>query len=141
MALPDPRPGLVVSHAYLWHPEHLKGLEEGKVRPCVIVLTIERTHEGDIEVTVVPVTHRAPPEGATAVEIPHAVKRALGLDDDRSWIILDEGNEFVWPGFDLRKIPTTGNFHYGFLPPRLFDEVRDKFLAVYRQGRTRLMER
>jgi hypothetical protein len=25
------------------------------------------------------------------------------LDDYRLWIVVDEGNEFLWPGYDLRK--------------------------------------
>ena len=45
----------------------------------------------------------APGDPATAVEIPMPIKRHLGLDDDRSWIVVDEGNEFLWPGYDLRK--------------------------------------
>jgi len=37
-----------------------------------------------------------------AVEISHETKRRLGLDDDRSWIVLTEANRFAWPGPDLR---------------------------------------
>ena len=54
---------------------------------------------------------------ATAVEIPMSVKRHLGLDDDQSWIIVAEGNEFLWPGYDLRKLPHSDRYDYGFLPP------------------------
>jgi hypothetical protein len=42
---------------------------------------------------------------ATAVELPQAVKRHFGLDTDRPCVVLDEVNEFTWPGFDLRPIP------------------------------------
>jgi hypothetical protein len=35
---------------------------------------------------------------ASAVEIPLPVKRHLGLDDNPSWIVVAEGNEFLWPG-------------------------------------------
>jgi hypothetical protein len=92
-------------------------------------------------VTVLPVTHRAPADPATAVEIPLVVKRHLGLDDDRSWIIVTEGNEFLWPGYDLRKIPHTDRYDYGFLPPRFFNHVLETFIVWSRAGRGRLASR
>jgi hypothetical protein len=76
-----------------------------KGRPSVIVLAVEREADGAKLVTVLPITHTAPRHPATAVEIPMPVKRHLGLDDDPSWIIVTEGNEFLWPGYDLRKRP------------------------------------
>ena len=108
MALPEPEPGLVISYAYLWHHEHQSGHDEGrKDRPCVIVLAADRTSDGATVVTVAPITHRPPEDAAAAVEIPRAVKDSLGLDLERSWVIVNEGNKFVWPGFDLRKVPAT----------------------------------
>ena len=92
-------------------------------------------------VTVVPITHSAPTNLATAVEIPLAVKRHLGLDDERSWIVVSEGNEFLWPGYDLRRIAATDRYDYGFLPPRLFNQVRAAFLEHYRRGRGQLTAR
>ena len=77
--------------------------------------------------TVAPITHRPPHDAAAAVEIPRAVKDRLGLDLERSWVVVNEGNKFVWPGFDLRKVPATDRFDYGFLPPRFFNEVLDEF--------------
>jgi hypothetical protein len=76
-----------------------------------------------------------------AVELPRAVKRHLGLDDDRSWIVVAEGNEFLWPGYDLRKIPNTDRYDYGFLPPRLFNTVMRAFVAWSSTGRRRLASR
>jgi hypothetical protein len=99
MPIPNPEPGLVISYAYLWHHEHEAGQEEGrKDRPSVIVLAVERESEGTTMVTVLPITHRAPAGPTSAVEIPSPVKRHLGLDDERSWIVVAEGNEFLWPG-------------------------------------------
>lgn len=71
-------------------------------------------------VAVVPITHTPPADPERAIEIPQGVKRHLGLDTDRSWIVLDDFNVFRWPGFDLRPIRGTGRYDYGFLPPRLF---------------------
>ena len=43
---------------------------------------------------------------------------------DRPWAILDEFNVFAWPGYDLRPIrEKPGRVDYGFLPPRLFNEM------------------
>jgi hypothetical protein len=89
-------------------------------RPSVIVLAAEREADGATLVTVLPITHAAPSDPATAVEISIPVKRHLGLDDDPSWIIVTEGNEFLWPGYDLRKLPHSDRYDYGFLPPRFF---------------------
>jgi hypothetical protein len=36
---------------------------------------------------------------------PALIKRQLKLDDVPSWVVLTEGNEFVWPGPDLRRLP------------------------------------
>jgi hypothetical protein len=79
-------------------------------------------------VTVAPVTHSAPDNPAAAVEIPFATKRRLGLDDARSWVLVSEGNRFIWPGPDVRPI-TPGRFDYGFLPPALFDRIQRQFDA------------
>ncbi len=139
MALPDPQLGLVISYSYLWHHEHNAGRDEGaKSRPCVIVLAIKTPADGTLVVRVAPVTHSPPGVAAAALEIPGAVKRHLGLDDERSWIILDEVNEFAWPGFDLRPIPPSRDrFAYGFLPPRLFDRVMATLGRVWKEGQGR----
>ncbi len=72
------------------------------------------------------------------MELPLAVKRHLGLDDDRSWIVLSESNLFDWPGLDLRRVGERGNdsVAYGFLPPRFFNELRRRFLALEVAGRS-----
>ncbi len=138
MTIPAPEPGLVISYAYPWHREHLAGHEEGrKNRPAVIVLIVERPDNRAPMVTVLPITHSPPNHPRDAVEIPPAVKRHLGLDDNRSWIAVSEGNDFVWPGYDLIKIPSTDRHDYGFLPPRFFDQIMQAFIAYAETGRAR----
>ncbi len=107
----------------------------------MIVLTATRASDEATIVTVLPITHTAPRDPRAAVEIPPPVKRHLGLDDARSWIILAEGNEFVWPGYDLRKVPKTDRYEFGFLPPRLFDRVRDAFVAFHKAGQAKTTSR
>lgn len=142
MPIPTPEPGLVVSYAYLWHRESRVGQEEGrKDRPSVIVLAVERAGDDAIIVTVLPITHAAPADAASAVEIPPPVKRYLGLDEARSWIVVSEGNEFLWPGYDLRKLPDSDRYDFGFLPPRLFERVLKAFVAWHRRGKRRIASR
>jgi hypothetical protein len=132
VVLPTPVPGLVIRYAYLWRAEHLRGLEEGvKDRPCAVVLVVE-DEDGRPTVTVVPVTHSPPDNASDAIEIPTATKRRLGLDDDRSWIVVSEANVFGWPGPDIRPA-VSGRFEtvaYGLLPANLFREVRERFLRA-----------
>lgn len=138
MALPEPELGLVISYSYLWRQDSEAGLSEGtKDRPCAIVLIV-RAAEGESApvVTVAPITHLPPRDPSVAIEIPARVKQHLGLDDERSWIVLDDYNEFAWPGFDLRPISSTrGRYDYGFLPPALFDAITRRILDLRRQGR------
>jgi hypothetical protein len=131
MPFPAPHPGLVLHYAYLWHAEHKQGQEEGiKDRPCVIVLTAEDAN-GETVVTVLPVTHTPPFDPAAAVEIPLATKQRLGLDSEKSWVICSEINRFVWPGPDLRPIPgRSGAIAYGTLPPRLFQQIKERLLSL-----------
>lgn len=142
MSIPTPEPGLVISYAYLWDHEAPSGQEEGrKDRPCVIALAVERQPDGETLVTALRITHRQPDGAAAAVEIPQAVKRHLGLDDARSWVIVSEGDQFVWPGYDLRKTPGSDCYDYGFLPPRLFRQILDAFRAWQRSSKSRLVAR
>jgi hypothetical protein len=52
------------------------------------------------------------------VEIPVQTKNRLGLDADRSWIVIAEANELIWPGPDQRPIPgeDASSISYGPLP-------------------------
>jgi hypothetical protein len=141
--LPKPEPGLVIRYSYLWLQEYREGREEGaKDRPCAIILA-SREHDGETQVLVVPVTHGPPETGAAALELPQAVKKHLGLDAQRSWVVLSESNLFDWPGPDLRRIGDCddSSVAYGFLPPRLFVELRRRFLALEAAARSRRVQR
>src|SRR5262249_1155106 len=124
---------------YLWFEESQKGQVEGrKDRPCAIILAVDVSDESAAmrkRVAVVPITHSAPRDPNAAVEIPLPVKKHLGLDSERSWVILDEFNEFVWPGFDLRPIKGDDTrIEYGFLPPRFFQRLIEKFTELEGRG-------
>ncbi|MFL5280061.1 MAG: hypothetical protein ACJ8AW_03455 [Rhodopila sp.] len=143
MTWPAPHPGLVIRYSYLWHREAVSGQEEGsKDRPCAVVLAIQ-DDENRTRVYALPVTHSPPAADADAVEIPAVVKARLGLDGERSWVVVDEANLFNWPGPDLRFLPGKGpeSTAYGFLPPGFFRIVRDRFLAADRNRKSAVVKR
>ena len=145
MTLPDPEPGLVISYSFLWSDEAAAGHAEGKKhRPCAIVLAMtpdSRVPDGR-RVIVLPITHTRPKDADAAVELPHGIKRHLGLDDLPSWVVLDELNVFVWPGFDLRHLPgKPGQYAYGYLPPRFFDRLRERLRERRARGRLKAISR
>ena len=136
MNIPPPKVGLVIGYAYLWRDEALAGREEGrKDRPCVIVIATERV-EGRVVVTVAPITHTPPSsDPACAIEIPPQTKARLGLDEQRSWAIASDLNQFVWPGVDLRPVKLGGDsIDYGFLPATMTQALRAKILELARRG-------
>ena len=126
MKFPVPRPGLVIRYSFLWSHEKDAGADEAaKDRPCAIVVAASRQNGGDINVVVAPVTHAPPKDPADSIEIPAAVCRSLGLDDDCHWLRLDELNRFAWPGFDLRPVlGAKASYSYGMLPQPLYEVLR-----------------
>lgn len=143
MPLPRPVPGLVIRYSYLWHAEYRQRREEGvKDRPCAVVLVV-RDQAGDDIVTVLPVTHSPPPDPANALEIPQATKQRLGLDSERSWIVLTEANRFLWPGPDLRpSVPgDAASVAYGLLPRAFFLQLRERFVAQLKRAAVRAVGR
>ncbi len=129
MSFPAPVPGLVIRYSFLWREAAARGEEEGgKDRPCAVVLVSE-DQDGEKIVLVLAVTHSPPAEPDLAVEIPAKTKRRLGLDNERSWIIVTDANRFVWPGPDLRPSVRgeASSVAYGVLPRGLFYEVRERF--------------
>jgi hypothetical protein len=132
-------PGMVVRYAFLWSDEARAGAVEGrKDRPCVIVVAATRQSDGRVRVRVLPMTHTAPKEPARGVAVPGKVKRHLGLDADASWIVLDEANDFVWPGPDLRPVSRsrTDVWSFGVLPREVFAEIQARLRTVLEQRRT-----
>jgi hypothetical protein len=133
-----PFPGMVVRYSFLWSSEARAGETEGrKDRPCVVITAVGREVDGRFRVRVLPITHR-PTEPSRSVALPIKVKRHLGLDLDDSWIVLDEVNELIWPGVDLRPVSRRkpGVWTYGVLPIEIFEEIRTKLRLQLQQRRT-----
>ena len=130
MSWPVPRPGLVIRYSYLWEKEARQGREEGiKDRPCAIILVLLREAEHPI-VRVLPVTHALPADRSDALEIPQPTKQRLGLDSERSWVVLTEANDFIWPGPDLRPAVNgdSSSVAYGMLPPGFMRVLRERLV-------------
>jgi hypothetical protein len=128
---------MVIRYDYLWLREHRQGQEEGrKSRPAAVIIVLDDDEEQPL-VTVLPITHTAPADPTVAVEIPSLTRQRLGLDAERSWIVISEANDFRWPGPDLRPLPGQGaaSVVYGMLPPGLFLTLRGRVLARVRAGR------
>ncbi len=144
MSWPTPRPGLVIRYSYLWAREAAAGREEGvKDRPCAIILVVGHDADGSDIVRVLPITHAPPADPADGLEIPAATKLRLGLDPERSWIVLTEANDFVWPGPDLRPSVNgdPSSAVYGMLPPRFFAHLTQRVLEAHRKHAVRGVHR
>jgi len=98
------------------------------------------SESGITTVYVAPITHSAPESPEAGIEIPAATKRRLRMDAERSWIISTELNRFIWPGPDIRPLPS-GDYSYGYLPGKLLQGVIDQVKAHARQQRLQSVER
>ncbi len=139
-----PEPGLVLRYAHLWAREQDAGQEEGKKdRPCAVVLVVDDEKSERPQVWVLPITHTEPDASNEAIEIPAVIKNRLGLDHDRSWIMLDEWNAFRWPGPDVRRTHDgdEASVAYGFLAPNFFNKVRNRFVKVVRARKAKPVRR
>lgn len=112
-----------------------------KDRPCAVILVTKQS-DGDEIVTVLPITHTPPRNSAFAMEIPAPTKLRLGLDSERSWVVLTEANRFIWPGPDLRPVGgKLDSVAYGLLPQAFFIQLRDRFIAILKAGHAKAIAR
>ncbi|UUO25853.1 MULTISPECIES: hypothetical protein [Bradyrhizobium] len=140
--LPTPEPGMVVRFDYQWADRK----QPRKDRPaCVVLVKVRpdpRPHrEGDEparldEVIYLPVSTKPPRADQAAVRIPDQVRRHLGLPGE-SWIVISECNVQFWPN-DLSRVPGSGRWLYGFLPPRFFRSVRDRLVEELKSQRLKM---
>jgi hypothetical protein len=138
-----PLVGQVIRYSYLWRADALQGMDEGsKDRPCAVILVILEKGRR-LLVRVLPITHSPPTDKDGALEIPLETKKRLGLDDERFWVILDEANDFRWPGPDLRP-RINGDFSsvlYGRLPPGFMRVLVERLKVRMREKKARSVQR
>ena len=136
MALPPPDPGLVIRYDYLWVEEAAAGRDQGKDRPACLVAASNLAAQPRF-VVILPITHSAPTAPVVGIEIPPKVRQSIGVDDSPCWVIVSEHNVDEWPNAGLQPLPgRPGTFAYGFIPPRLFTQIKAAFLDLARQGRS-----
>lgn len=139
--IPQPIPSLVISYFYLWKHEEKTGQDNGtKDRPCLIV-SVE-SDGSSADVIVAPITTLKPDVGE-AIEIPMAVAKHLGLREDKpSYIVCTEVNTFTWPGFDINPVSgSNGEFSFGYIPPKLFEQVKEKIVRYEKQQKLKIVSR
>lgn len=134
---------MVIRYSYLWEREARIGRDEGvKDRPSAILLVVLRESRSPI-VRVLPITHSPPSDPEEALEIPATTKARLGLDGARSWVVLTEANDFIWPGPDLRPAVNgdPASVVYGMLPPGFMKVLRERVLGRHRAFRLKAVPR
>jgi hypothetical protein len=123
MRKPEPKRGLVVRYDFLWDHEARKGQQEGtKDRPCAVIHAIKQEQNGLFSVLLAPITH-TPPTEKNGIEIPHAVAKSVGLDDERQWIKTDALNRVSWDDAGITPA-SKKKWEYGRLPKWLSDQAR-----------------
>jgi hypothetical protein len=141
VALPEPRPGLVIRYDYLWTREAAVGRQQGKDRPACLVAASDSATIPRF-VVILPITHSAPRGDDVGIEIPHKVRRALGLDEAPSWALVSDHNVDEWPNAGLTPVPGRPDvWSYGFIPPGLFAQIKARFLELAEQGRSAGVQR
>jgi hypothetical protein len=105
----------------------------------VVVGTLVR--DGQLRLLVAPISHSLPERPDEAVEIPANVRKQLGLDRERSWIVVTELNSFLWPGPDIRPAPGSDDPYYDAIPDWLFERVRAGLLRQSGSGSLRTTKR
>jgi hypothetical protein len=136
VALPEPKPGLIIRYDYLWRQEEAAGRDQGKDRPaCLVAATGSSTMPRFV--VILPITHSPPTGDTVGIEIPPRVRQSIGLDQAPCWVIVSEYNIDEWPNGGLHPLPgRPGVFAYGFIPPRLFAEIRAKFVELANRNRS-----
>ena len=141
MPLPEPQPGLVFRYDYLWADEAAVGRDTSKDRPACLIAASDESAVPRF-VVILPVTHARPRGETIGVEVPPKVRRAIGLDDASAWVIVSEHNVDTWPNPGLAPIPGRRSvYSYGFIPPGLFAQIKTRFLALAKQGRSGRVKR
>lgn len=133
----EPKPGLVVRYDFLWRENRDAGIDSGKDRPCAIVLVSAERADGSRDVLLCAITHSPPDKNQTAVPMPPAVAKHLGLDSEPAWIKTDQVNRLRW---EKDRIPhgitpvRKGQWVYGSIPQALGQQVFDQLRQKARMG-------
>ncbi len=142
MPLPNPELGLIVFYSYLFHGRTKNIGDAGKNRPCLIAAVFpDPVDPLKTGVLLLPITHGEPSADEIGVALTADAKFAAGLDGDRQWVLVSQGNLDTWPE-DIAALPNRpGEFAYGFLPPRTFKSIQAQFARLYAEKKFNLVPR
>lgn len=131
MALPTPRPGLVVGYDFLFREQADAGQENAsKPHPAAIIL-ITKT-DVQTRVSLLAISHSPPRRGEEAYHLKLASTecRLMGLDHGDHWINLRDINSFDWPGYDLVPSAPGRSYVYGTMSRSTFVRVVNALKAA-----------
>ena len=114
MALPEPRPGLVIGYDFLFREQADAGMENAsKPHPAAIVIVTKQ--DVQTRVSLVAISHSPPRSGQAHhhMKLAPSECRQMGLDSGDHWVNLRDINSFDWPGYDLARIAPDGGYVYG----------------------------
>lgn len=141
MKRPQPVEGLVIKYDYLWKNESLAGRIEGqKDRPTAIVMAAPPAENGKRRIIVAPITHSEPRNVGDAIEVPPKVRKHLGLDDERQWIVVTEVNRVDWEDPGIRPAKTD-EWAFGEMPQALVKQVQEAIAEHARAKRLKVVMR
>jgi hypothetical protein len=138
--IPAPEPGLVIRYDYLWATDASAGQDSGKVRPACLVVVIDKPGL-PLFAGILPITHSPPAAETEGIKIPEPTRRRLGLDDAPCWVKISEYNVERWPPPGLSPVPGRDSFAYGFLPPKLFAQIKSAFSTALAAAQTTQVHR
>ena len=141
MNKPAPQIGQIIRFDYLWRDERDRGRTEGaKERPCAVIVALQSAEDGPLRVYVAPITHSAPRDGESVIEIPSQFNTLTGLDHERSWLITSELNLVDWS--DPGIVPAgPDRWLYGHLPRGIAQRALQEIVTLSRQRRLRPVDR
>jgi len=141
VAIPEPKPGLVLRYDYLWTHEAAAGQDQGEDGPACLIAATDACLRPRY-VVLLPITHTPPSGDTVGIKIPARVREAIGLDDAPSWVIISEHNIDEWPNGGLSLVPgKRDRFAYGFIPPGLFARIKADFLELARAKKSGAVHR
>ncbi len=116
--------------------------DAGKNRPCLIAAVFPDPDDPPkTGILYLPITHVLPGADDVGVELTQDAKYAAGLDGERQWILVSQGNQDTWPE-DITHLPgRPGLFAYGFLPPGTLRSVQLAFGRLYAQRKFNIVPR
>ncbi|WP_299592829.1 hypothetical protein [uncultured Tateyamaria sp.] len=130
MALPEPRPGLVVGYDFLFREQADVGMENAnKPHPSAIILVVRKELQTRVSLLAISHAPPSPTEAPYRLKLTSAECRQMGLDSGDHWVNLRDINSFDWPGYDLVPSAPGKQFVYGTMSRHTFIRIVEALKA------------